>query len=185
MNAEHFEEQRREMVAAVRAITGHLAAKLGKTALDERVLRAMGKVPRHEFVPVEVQPYAYLNRPIPIGFDKTISQPLMVRRPPSPSWGRPEAQHRCVLISVSASGKRDFAGQRQRRRKGPSHSTDRQQRQSPRTKTQQFGAICTTPGNLRLYGTAWWAREDSNLQPSGYEPLALRCVRDIQQRMRL
>ena len=78
MNAEHFEEQRREMVAAVRAITGHLAAKLGKTALDERVLRAMGKVPRHEFVPVEVQPYAYLNRPIPIGFDKTISQPLMV-----------------------------------------------------------------------------------------------------------
>jgi SAM-dependent methyltransferase len=29
-------------------------------------------------VPVEVQPYAYLNRPIPIGFDKTISQPLMV-----------------------------------------------------------------------------------------------------------
>jgi protein-L-isoaspartate(D-aspartate) O-methyltransferase len=35
-------------------------------------------VPRHEFVPVEVQSYAYLNRPIPIGFDKTISQPLIV-----------------------------------------------------------------------------------------------------------
>jgi protein-L-isoaspartate(D-aspartate) O-methyltransferase len=29
-------------------------------------------------VPIEVQPYAYLNRPLPIGFDKTISQPLMV-----------------------------------------------------------------------------------------------------------
>ena len=29
-------------------------------------------------MPVEVQQYAYLNRPIPIGFDKTISQPLMV-----------------------------------------------------------------------------------------------------------
>jgi Protein-L-isoaspartate(D-aspartate) O-methyltransferase (PCMT) len=56
----------------------HIAAELGKTALDERVLRAMAKVPRHEFVPVEVQSYAYLNRPIPIGFDKTISQPLMV-----------------------------------------------------------------------------------------------------------
>ncbi len=38
----------------------------------------MAKVPRHEFMPVEVQSYAYLNRPIPIGFDKTISQPLMV-----------------------------------------------------------------------------------------------------------
>jgi protein-L-isoaspartate(D-aspartate) O-methyltransferase len=38
----------------------------------------MAKVPRHEFVPIEVQRYAYLNRPIPIGFDKTISQPLIV-----------------------------------------------------------------------------------------------------------
>jgi protein-L-isoaspartate(D-aspartate) O-methyltransferase len=38
----------------------------------------MTKVPRHEFVPLEVQPYAYLNRPLPIGFEKTISQPLMV-----------------------------------------------------------------------------------------------------------
>jgi protein-L-isoaspartate(D-aspartate) O-methyltransferase len=36
------------------------------------------KVPRHEFVPVEVQQYAYLTGPLPIGFDKTISQPLMV-----------------------------------------------------------------------------------------------------------
>ena len=32
----------------------------------------------HEFVPLEVQPCAYLNRPLPIGFEKTISQPLMV-----------------------------------------------------------------------------------------------------------
>ena len=78
MNAKFFEEQRREMVTAVRAITDHMAAQLGKTALDERVLRAMAKVPRHEFVPIEVRQYAYLNRPIPIGFDKTISQPLMV-----------------------------------------------------------------------------------------------------------
>ena len=78
MSVEYFEEQRREMVAAIRVIAQHLAAEIGKTALDDRVLRAMAKVPRHEFVPVEVQPYAYLNRPLPIGFDKTISQPLMV-----------------------------------------------------------------------------------------------------------
>src|SRR5246127_4554120 len=78
MNAKFFEEQRREMVAAIRAIAEHIADELGKPALDERVLRAMAKVPREEFVPVEVQPYAYLNRPLPIGFDKTISQPLMV-----------------------------------------------------------------------------------------------------------
>ena len=79
MNAKFFEEQRREMVAAIRAIAEHIAAELGKTALEERVLRAMAKVPRHEFVPVEVQSYAYLKRPIPIGFDKTISQVLGAR----------------------------------------------------------------------------------------------------------
>ena len=81
MNAKFFEEQRREMVAAIRAMADHVAAEIAKSALDERVLTAMAKVPRHEFVPIEVQSYAYLNRPIPIGFDKTISQPLMVAKP--------------------------------------------------------------------------------------------------------
>src|ERR1700739_3652252 len=77
MSVEYFEE-RREMVAAIRVIAQHHAAEIGKTTLDDRVLRAMTKVPRHEFGPVEVKPYAYQNRPLPIGFDKTISQPLMV-----------------------------------------------------------------------------------------------------------
>ena len=66
------------MIAAIRVVAQHLAAEVGKTALDDGVLAAMAKVPRHEFVPVEIQAYAYLNRPLPIGFDKTISQPLMV-----------------------------------------------------------------------------------------------------------
>jgi protein-L-isoaspartate(D-aspartate) O-methyltransferase len=78
MSVDYFEEQRREMVAAIRAITDHGAAQISKSALDKRVLEAIAKIPRHEFVPVEVQQYAYLNRPLPIGFDKTISQPLMV-----------------------------------------------------------------------------------------------------------
>src|SRR6516164_354252 len=66
------------MVTAIRLIAEHMAPQIGKAALDERVLRAMAKVPRHEFVPIEVQQYAYLNRPLPIGFGKTISQPFMV-----------------------------------------------------------------------------------------------------------
>jgi Protein-L-isoaspartate(D-aspartate) O-methyltransferase (PCMT) len=78
MSVAYFEEQRREMIAAIRVIAEHLGDELGKTALDDRVLRAMANVPRHEFVPLEVQPYACLNRPLPIGFDKTISQPLTV-----------------------------------------------------------------------------------------------------------
>ena len=78
MSVAYFEEQRQEMIAAIKVIAEHLVAEIGKTALDDRVLRAMAKVPRHEFVPIEVQPYAYLNRPLPIGFDKTISQPFIV-----------------------------------------------------------------------------------------------------------
>ena len=78
MSVARFEEQRQEMIEAIKAVAQHLADEIGKTSLDDRVLRAMAKVPRHEFVPIEVQPYAYLNRPLPIGFDKTISQPLMV-----------------------------------------------------------------------------------------------------------
>jgi protein-L-isoaspartate(D-aspartate) O-methyltransferase len=78
MSAAYFEEERQEMIAAIKVSAEHLGEEIGKTALDDRVLRAMAKVPRHEFVPVESQHYAYLNRPIPIGFDKTISQPLIV-----------------------------------------------------------------------------------------------------------
>jgi protein-L-isoaspartate(D-aspartate) O-methyltransferase len=61
MNAKFFEEQRREMVAAIRAMAEHFGPKIGKTALDERVLEAMATVPRHEFVPVEVQSYPTLT----------------------------------------------------------------------------------------------------------------------------
>jgi protein-L-isoaspartate(D-aspartate) O-methyltransferase len=78
MSVQYFEEQRREMVAAIRAITDRVGAQIGNTALDERVLGVLAKVPRHEFVPIEVRQYAYLNTPVPIGFDKTISQPLIV-----------------------------------------------------------------------------------------------------------
>ena len=63
MNAKFFEEQRREMVAAIRAMAEHMTPEIGKSALDERVLRAMARVPRQEFVPVEVQQYGTYNRP--------------------------------------------------------------------------------------------------------------------------
>jgi protein-L-isoaspartate(D-aspartate) O-methyltransferase len=42
------------------------------------VLAAMRSVPRHLFVPPEAQPFAYSDRPLPIGFRQTISQPYIV-----------------------------------------------------------------------------------------------------------
>ncbi len=45
---------------------------------DLRVLAAMARVPRHELVPAEQRDHAYEDRPLPIGFDQTISQPYVV-----------------------------------------------------------------------------------------------------------
>src|SRR5438477_12736940 len=45
---------------------------------DPRVLRAMAKVPREKFVAKELAASAYEDRPLPIGFGQTISQPFMV-----------------------------------------------------------------------------------------------------------
>ncbi len=45
---------------------------------DERVLRAMRRVRRHEFVPADVRGSAYEDRPLPIGWEQTISQPYIV-----------------------------------------------------------------------------------------------------------
>lgn len=45
---------------------------------DERVLAAMRRVPRHEFVPDQVRRRAYADTPLPIGHGQTISQPFIV-----------------------------------------------------------------------------------------------------------
>jgi protein-L-isoaspartate(D-aspartate) O-methyltransferase len=45
---------------------------------DERVLDAMGRVPRHLFVPSEWKKEAYADYPLPIGEGQTISQPFIV-----------------------------------------------------------------------------------------------------------
>ncbi len=45
---------------------------------DSLVLKAMLHVPRHQFVPEELQSYAYADEPLSIGYDQTISQPYIV-----------------------------------------------------------------------------------------------------------
>jgi len=78
MTEEQFAEMRRHMVMEIVATTVMVGERLGRYNLDPRVMDAMGSVKRHEFVPVEIQPYAYMDRPLPIGYDKTISQPFIV-----------------------------------------------------------------------------------------------------------
>jgi protein-L-isoaspartate(D-aspartate) O-methyltransferase len=78
MSAELFSLLRQQMLAEIAAETAYARTVLGKVALSDQVMDVMGKVPRHEYVPIELQPYAYVNSPLPIGFDKTISQPFIV-----------------------------------------------------------------------------------------------------------
>ena len=55
-----------------------LARDSGEEALNEDVMRSLGTVERHEFVPARQKPFAYENRPLPIGHGQTISQPYIV-----------------------------------------------------------------------------------------------------------
>lgn len=55
-----------------------LARDAGEESLDEDVLRSLGTVRRHEFVPEIQKVFAYENRPLPIGHGQTISQPYIV-----------------------------------------------------------------------------------------------------------
>lgn len=50
----------------------------GRDITDKRVLEAMGKVPRHRFVPQHLRAEAYSDHPLPIGHAQTISQPYIV-----------------------------------------------------------------------------------------------------------
>ncbi|OCP24778.1 MULTISPECIES: protein-L-isoaspartate(D-aspartate) O-methyltransferase [unclassified Ensifer] len=78
MNEKHLAVLRRHMVEVIAIYADLESEELGKAAFDERVMAAMLRVPRHLFVPAPAAPFAYQDTPLPIGFDKTVSQPFMV-----------------------------------------------------------------------------------------------------------
>jgi protein-L-isoaspartate(D-aspartate) O-methyltransferase len=73
-----FAQMRRALAQAIEQGVNEARGRNGGKPIDPRVIAAMGKVPRHEFAPVELRPYAYLDRPLPVGRDATISQPSLV-----------------------------------------------------------------------------------------------------------
>ena len=60
------------------AMRAELIDHLGAEIRDKRVLEAMARIPREQFVPPVERHLAYEDRPLPIGFDQTISQPLII-----------------------------------------------------------------------------------------------------------
>jgi protein-L-isoaspartate(D-aspartate) O-methyltransferase len=74
----HYEALRLAMLQVVAVHARLCAQEIRKEQLDDSVMAAMGRVPRHEFVPRELVPFAYEDTPLPIGHQKTISQPFIV-----------------------------------------------------------------------------------------------------------
>ncbi len=68
-------EEDRWRAARERLVADHL---IPQGISDSATVAAMRAVPRHKFVPGEMQPYAYENIPLPIGHEQTISQPVVV-----------------------------------------------------------------------------------------------------------
>lgn len=75
---EEMTAAREAMVREVERSAAGLSGMLPRGMLSPRVLAALGAVPRHRFVPPEHLSDAYRNRPVPIGYGQTISQPLIV-----------------------------------------------------------------------------------------------------------
>jgi len=69
---------RARMVAEIAAMARDTGAETGRPRFGDAVMAAMGKVPRHRFVPALEDIFAYDNRPLPIGEGQTISQPYIV-----------------------------------------------------------------------------------------------------------
>ena len=78
MSNDALTQLQQQMIEVIAAHAVLARDQIGKDTLDVRVLRAMARVPRHQFVPVEFTPYAYADHPLPIGFDKTMSQPFII-----------------------------------------------------------------------------------------------------------
>jgi protein-L-isoaspartate(D-aspartate) O-methyltransferase len=76
--ADERADERRRMVETIGAYARSPGSGVVAGMLDPRVLEALREVPRHAFVPIDVSSQAYADRPLPIGFGQTISQPYVV-----------------------------------------------------------------------------------------------------------
>jgi len=76
--ADNYRVQRMNMISDIQDDVRRTERFINKKSFNAAVMQAMEKVPRHEFVPTELLSRAYENRPLPIGFGQTISQPYIV-----------------------------------------------------------------------------------------------------------
>lgn len=78
MEPDIFDPLRRQLIDEIVAEALLVGEQTGRPEFSVRVLEVIRRIPRHEFVPVELKLHAYINSPLPIGYDKTVSQPFIV-----------------------------------------------------------------------------------------------------------
>ena len=77
LTEEHLAILRRHMVELIEMHFDLAGDELSDRTLDPALRRALLEVPRHLFVPLQLAAAAYQDTPLPIGFDKTLSQPFI------------------------------------------------------------------------------------------------------------
>ncbi len=78
LTEKEFDNARKSLVETIKKETKNTSRYLGRQTLDKKVIDAVGSVKRHKFVPQNHRASAYDNRPLPIGYGQTISQPYIV-----------------------------------------------------------------------------------------------------------
>jgi len=98
--ADEYTQQRLQMVTEIENDVETTAKYINKESFNTRVMQAMNTVPRHEFVPAQLRDKAYENRPLPIGYGQTISQPYIVAL--MTDLLQPEPDHRVLEIGTGS-----------------------------------------------------------------------------------
>jgi protein-L-isoaspartate(D-aspartate) O-methyltransferase len=73
-----YTPERAEMVRTIESRAREAGVALRGNQIDPKVLEVLRAVPRHEFVPEDIRRASYADRPLPIGYGQTISQPFIV-----------------------------------------------------------------------------------------------------------
>lgn len=97
--ADEYAEKRQELMQILEREFSAWAPA-GETGLSPEVREAMIATPRHEFVPVAARRHAYANRPLPIGYGQTISQPFIVAL--MTQLLRPRPEHKILEVGTGS-----------------------------------------------------------------------------------
>ena len=95
-----YRAQRSRMLGEIERHAVAMVQGGGRPWISREVMAAIARVPRHEFVPAEQRRHAYDNRPLPIGYGQTISQPYIVAL--MTDLARPEPGHKVLEIGTGS-----------------------------------------------------------------------------------